>query len=162
MKGGQEGGVDDTLEERQAIWSRLEAAAFNYHNHPPKHGFYKRIARDAARAQQTIGDWKAFRSPVPRRVIEQLADLYDVCPVYLLTGKTEPLNHTRLREQVNVMVTHVIDHATVDVSAKDVLAMCDVAIQGLCEDRPRERIYGELFLLVHPAPSDDSAAATTA
>jgi transcriptional regulator with XRE-family HTH domain len=149
---------------RGQIWSRLETIAFLHYKLEHKHGLNTRIAKDAARSSQTVGDWKSGRSPIPKRVIERLAEHYGVSVAYLLCLSDTPeprldLSQKVVRERMNEMVNNVLDRLNVELPGKAVIPLCETALSGLVEGQTEACIYGAIFMQVmalSPAPQAGS------
>ena len=136
---------------RAQIWARLVSTALKHHETTQTHGVNTLIAHDCCRANQTVSDWKAGRSPIPAVVTAALASKYGVTVPYLLCLTDNPeydtsQSHQALKTRMNEMVSNVLDQVGKELPARAVLELCDAALDGLMAEHTTEHIYGSIFM----------------
>lgn len=140
------------VEERKRVWERIKATAQQYHDHHQDHGINTKIARDAGRSSQTVGDWKHARTPVPPSVLATLAAKYQVSASYLacLTNdpeQTTPPDEADLRARMLDLVEQAIAKSDTDVSGMTGALMSSKALEMLHDGESNATILGTLIYM---------------
>lgn len=158
--------VDDQATYRKKVWQRLESAAAEHYGYAKgkRHGINTIIGLDASRSPQSVGDWKAGRSPIPQVVIERLADTYHVSVPYLLclSDLRTPeanIDPQGMSSRMDAMVNTMLKRLTVELPARVVVELCNLAMRDVMAGEDEATIYGNMFLavLAHTEPDQSTA-----
>lgn len=143
---------DEEMEARKKVWARIHSRAKEVHQHPSDHGINTKIAADAGRSSQTVGDWKHGRTPVPPSILVSLAEKYGVSARYL-AGKTddptqrEPVSDSKLKVLALEMVEEALERANVEETIEPMVGahLAMAAFEMLKQGKPRSTILGTLI-----------------
>ncbi|MFI0474649.1 hypothetical protein ACGLWX_18205 [Halomonas sp. HMF6819] len=142
----------EEMEARRQVWERIKATAQRVHNHPSDHGINTKIANDADRASQTVGDWKHGRSPIPPSAIAALAKKYNVSPLYLACETNDPTQLQPIDEaELKILALELVEEALARASEVESLdpiqgaKLAMTAYEMARAGHPRATILGYLI-----------------
>lgn len=140
----------EEMETRRKVWERVKEKAQAVHRHPQEHGINSKIATDAGRSPQTVGDWKHGRTPIPPSVLATLAAKYEVSVRYLACmtddpNPNAPTDEAELRARALEHVEDAIGRAQVTVDGLTGAKMYSLALDMLRQGTPGDSILGKLI-----------------
>ena len=142
----------EEMETRKRVWERIKTCAQEVHQHPSDHGINTKIAADAGRSSQTVGDWKHGRTPVPPSVMVALAHKYGVSARYLACKtddpqQSEPVAESDLTVMALEMVEEALVRATLDAAIDPMVGarLAMTAFEMLKKGQSKSNILGKLI-----------------
>lgn len=152
----------EEMEARKKVWERIKAIAKEVHGHPSDHGINTKIAADADRASQTVGDWKHGRSPVPPSAIATLAKKYKVSALFLAGETDDPAQQKHIADaDLKIASLEMVEEALARANGTDTLhpiqgaKLAMTAYEMIKAGQPRSMILGRLIYEAEGRADDD-------